>query len=41
LAQYHYSFMGATDPAAMEPRARELAHIMRTEGVNGVVLVPV
>jgi D-proline reductase (dithiol) PrdB len=41
LAQYHYSFMGATDPAAMEPRARELAHIMRTEGVDGVVLVPV
>ena len=41
LAQYHYSFMGATDPAAMEPRARELAQIMRTEGVDGVVLVPV
>ncbi len=41
LAQYHYSFMGATDPAAMEPRARELAQIMKTEGVNAVLLVPV
>jgi D-proline reductase (dithiol) PrdB len=41
LAQYHYSFMGATDPVAMEPRARELAQIMKTEGVNAVLLVPV
>lgn len=41
LAQYHYSFMGATDPSAMEPRARELAKIMKTEGVNAVLLVPV
>lgn len=41
LAQYHYSFMGATDPTAMETRARELARIMRAEGVNAVLLVPV
>jgi D-proline reductase (dithiol) PrdB len=41
LAQYHYSFMGATDPAAMEPRARELAHIMTTEGVDAALLIPV
>ncbi len=41
LAQYHYSFMGATDPAAMEPRARELAQIMKTEGVDGALLIPV
>ncbi len=41
LAQYHYSFMGATDPSAMEPRARELAQIMKTEGINAVLLVPV
>lgn len=40
-AQYHYSFMGATDPAAMEPRARELAQIMKTEGVEGALLIPV
>ncbi len=41
LAQYHYSFMGATDPAAMEPRARELAQIMKTEGVDAALLIPV
>ena len=41
VAQYHYSFMGATDPGAMEPRARELAQIMRVEGVDAVLLVPV
>ncbi len=40
-AQYHYSFMGATDPAAMELRARELAQIMKTEGVDGALLIPV
>ena len=41
VAQYHYSFMGATDPAAMESRARELAGIMMAEGVDAVLLVPV
>ncbi len=41
VAQYHYSFMGATDPAAMEPRARELAQIMRVEGVDSALLIPV
>ncbi len=41
VAQYHYSFMGATDPTAMEKRARELANIMISEGVDAVLLVPV
>lgn len=41
VAQYHYSFMGATDPAAMEPRARELGQIMRVEGVDAALLIPV
>lgn len=41
VAQYHYAFMGATDPAAMEPRARELAQIMRREGVDAALLIPV
>ncbi|ETW98472.1 MAG: hypothetical protein ETSY1_18605 [Candidatus Entotheonella factor] len=41
VSQYHYSFMGATDPAAMEPRARELAQIMRVEGVDAALLIPV
>ena len=41
VAQYHYSFMGATDPTAMEKRARELARIMKSEGVDAVLLLPV
>ena len=41
LAQYHYSFMGATDPVNMAPRAQELAGIMKTEGVDVALLVPV
>ena len=41
LADYHYSFMGATDPARMEGTARGLARIMKNEGVDAVLLVPV
>ena len=41
VAQYHYSFMGATDPEMMAPRARELGQIMRVEGVDAVLLIPV
>lgn len=41
LADYHYSFMGATDPLQMEKAARSLAGIMKKDGVNGVLLVPV
>ena len=41
VAEYHYSFMGATDPTVLERRARELARIMMLEGVNAVLLVPV
>jgi D-proline reductase (dithiol) PrdB len=41
LAEYHYSFMGATDPRDMEDTARSLAHIMKKDTVNAVLLVPV
>lgn len=41
VADFHYSFMGATDPRQMEGRAREVAAAMRGEGVNTVVLCPV
>lgn len=37
----HYSFMGATDPRKMEPRARQLAGTLRDDGVDAVVLLPV
>ena len=41
IADYHYSFMGATDPQQMESTARSLAKIMKGDGVNAVLLVPV
>ena len=41
LANYHYSFMGATDPTQMEDEARTLAGIMKKDGVDAVLLVPV
>ena len=41
VADFHYSFMGATDPVAMEPAARELGRLLREDAVNAVVLVPV
>lgn len=41
LADYHYSFMGATDPGAMKETALTLAGIMKREGVTAVLLIPV
>jgi D-proline reductase (dithiol) PrdB len=41
VAAYHYSFMGATDPAEMEPAARNLAVLLKGDGVDAALLVPV
>ena len=41
VAAYHYSFMGATDPAEMEASARTLAGLLKGDGVDAVLLVPV
>ena len=41
VADYHYSFMGATEPEKMEPVARNLAKLMKDDGVNAVFLVPI
>jgi D-proline reductase (dithiol) PrdB len=41
LADYHYSFMGATDPRQMENTARNLSELMKKDGVKAVLLVPV
>ncbi len=40
-ASWHYSFMGATDPTVMEPSAREVARLLKEDGVNVALLVPV
>ncbi len=41
VAAHHYSFMGATDPAAMAPAAAEIARHMMADGVDAVLLLPV
>ncbi len=41
VANYHYSFMGATAPQEMEPAARVLAGSLKQEGVDAALLVPV
>ena len=41
VADFHYSFMGATDPAEMKAAVDSLIGPMQAEGVNAVVLIPV
>lgn len=41
VADFHYSFMGATDPTQMEAEARKLAGLLRQDQVTCVLLVPV
>jgi D-proline reductase (dithiol) PrdB len=41
VADFHYSFMGATEPEKMEPVVRKLASLLKKDGVNTVLLVPV
>ena len=41
VASMHYSFMGATHPAKIESTARHLAGLLRQDGVDTVLLVPV
>lgn len=40
-ADFHYSFMGATDPVRMEPAARRLATTLRADRVDAAVFCPV
>jgi D-proline reductase (dithiol) PrdB len=41
VAQWHYSFMGATDPTRMVETAPQVAKLLKEDGVNAVVLFPV
>jgi D-proline reductase (dithiol) PrdB len=41
VADFHYSFMGATDPKLMEPAAGRLAMLLRNDNVDAVALIPV
>ena len=40
-ASLHYSFMGATEPEKLAPKARELAGLLKEDEVNAVLLTPV
>ena len=42
VAAFHYSFMGAVSPiTSYEPKARELARLLRNDSVDAVLLSPV
>ena len=41
VADYHYSFMGAAPIRKIEPKARELAGLLRRDHVDAVLLSPV
>ncbi len=41
VADTHYSFMGATDPAGMQPDAAQVAGMLKADQVDAVLLVPV
>jgi len=41
VADFHYSFMGATDVEKLEPKAAELAGLLKKDRVDAVLLSPV
>ena len=41
VADYHYSFMGATDPELMRPHSERMTKLMKDDGVDTVLLVPI
>jgi len=41
VASYHYAFMGATPPTAMEAVAKDLAGTLKSDNVDAVVLAGV
>ena len=41
VASYHYAFMGATPPTAFEAVAKDLAGILKSDNITGVLLAGV
>jgi D-proline reductase (dithiol) PrdB len=41
VARWHYSFMGATDPTRMVETAPQVARLLKEDGVNAAILIPV
>ena len=41
VADWHYAFMGATDPTAMGDTGKQVGKMLREDGVTAALLVPV
>ena len=41
ISDFHYSFMGAAPIRSLEPKARELALLLKKDQVDAVLLTPV
>lgn len=41
VAQWHYSFMGVTEPTRMVETAPEVARLLKQDGVDAAILIPV
>ncbi|MGR9089881.1 MAG: glycine/sarcosine/betaine reductase selenoprotein B family protein, partial [Gammaproteobacteria bacterium] len=41
VADFHYSFMGATNPDLMAPTVEHLAPLLKKDAVDAVLLAPV
>ena len=41
VADFHYTFMGASDPATMKDSADQIAGLLTQDKVDAVLLVPV
>ena len=41
VADFHYSFMGATQIRQLETKAKELAQLLKDDGVDAVLLTPI
>ena len=41
ISDFHYSFMGASQGHTLEVKARELAQLLKRDGVDAVILSPV
>jgi D-proline reductase (dithiol) PrdB len=41
VAAFHYSFMGATQIRELEPKAKELAALLKEDRVDAVLLTPI
>lgn len=41
VADFHYSFMGATDPLLMQPHVDRMVDLLKDDAVDTVLLVPI